>query len=239
MAENARRPGGVQHRANSPIFSKQVVQHIVPLIPGKDCQPIYLVGQRAHISHDDWIMGYDGDSSDSECESPTTEEQDGQSPSMPDFWLIVNIHQDRVKVYSHARSLSEEKEIGSEELGGKVEEHKQPEFLELHQTVVRKIGEVCRIVNQRMLLQDLHDSHVCNTLLVAESEEDIWKNDSVFRQRQNTTDDYNTEESYQAKDYLAATMQFIPGHFACDVVWSTVIHIHPRLKMGPNMGVSR
>lgn len=51
--------------------------------------------------------------------------------------------------------------------------------------------------------------------------------------------DYNTEESYQARDYLAATMQFIPGHFACDVVWSTVIHIHPRLKMGPNMGVSR
>lgn len=39
-----------------------------------------------------------------------------------------------------------------------------------------------------MLLQDLHDSHVCNTLLVAESEEDIWKNDSLFRQRQNTTD---------------------------------------------------
>lgn len=51
--------------------------------------------------------------------------------------------------------------------------------------------------------------------------------------------DYNTEESYQARDYLAATMQFIPGHFACDVVWSTIIHIHPRLKMGPNMGVSR
>lgn len=51
--------------------------------------------------------------------------------------------------------------------------------------------------------------------------------------------DYNTEESYQARDYLAATMQFIPGHFACDVVWSTIIHIHPRLKMGPNIGVSR
>ncbi|MED6247155.1 hypothetical protein ATANTOWER_032484 [Ataeniobius toweri] len=27
MAENARRPGGVQHRANGPIFSQQVVQH--------------------------------------------------------------------------------------------------------------------------------------------------------------------------------------------------------------------
>ncbi|XP_027882529.1 KICSTOR complex protein SZT2 isoform X2 [Xiphophorus couchianus] len=190
-------------------------------------------------SLDSDMQGYDGGSSDSESEGPIPDDQEGQSPSMPDFWLIVNIHQDRVTVYSHARSLSEEKEIDVEQLERKVDEHELPEFLQLHQTVVRRIGEVCRIVNQRMLLQDLHDSHVCNTLLVAESEEDIWKNDSLFRQRQNTTDDYNTEESYQARDYLAATMQFIPGHFACDVVWSTVIHIHPRLKMGPNMGVSR
>lgn len=51
--------------------------------------------------------------------------------------------------------------------------------------------------------------------------------------------DYNTDESYQARDYLAATMQFMTGHFACDVVWSTIIHVHPRLKMSPNMGVSR
>lgn len=55
----------------------------------------------------------------------------------------------------------------------------------------------------------------------------------------NPLSDYNTEESYQARDYLAATMQFIPGHFACNVVWRTIIHIHPRLKMGLNMGVSR
>lgn len=48
--------------------------------------------------------GYDGGSSDSECESPTLDEQECQSPLMPDFWLIVKIHQDRVKVYSHSRS---------------------------------------------------------------------------------------------------------------------------------------
>lgn len=29
---------------------------------------------------------------------------------------------------------------------------------------------------------------------------------------------------------LAATMQFMPGHFACDVVWRTSFVIHPRLK---------
>ncbi|XP_041790475.1 KICSTOR complex protein SZT2 isoform X2 [Chelmon rostratus] len=190
-------------------------------------------------SLDSDMQGYDGGSSDSECESPTLDEQECQSPLMPDFWLIVKIHQDRVKVYSHSRCFTEGKEVGAEELEKKEEDQELPEYLALHQMVVRKIGEICRIVNQRMLLQDLHDSHVCNSLLVAESEEDIWKNESLYRQRLNTSDDYNTEESYQARDYLAATMQFIPGHFACDVVWSTIIHIHPRLKMGPNMGVSR
>ncbi|XP_039985268.1 KICSTOR complex protein SZT2 isoform X7 [Xiphias gladius] len=189
-------------------------------------------------SLDSDMQGYDGGSSDSECESPTLDEQECQSPLMPDFWLIVKIHQDRVKVYSHSRCFTEGKEVSAEELEKK-EKKLEPEHLQLHQMVVRKIGEICRIVNQRMLLQDLHDRHVCNSLLVAESEEDIWKNESLYRQRLNTSDDYNTEESYQARDYLAATMQFIPGHFACDVVWSTIIHIHPRLKMGPNMGVSR
>ncbi|XP_070816667.1 KICSTOR complex protein SZT2 isoform X3 [Chaetodon trifascialis] len=190
-------------------------------------------------SLDSDMQGYDGGSSDSECESPTLDEQECQSPLMPDFWLIVKIHQDRVKVYSHSRSFTEGKDVGAEELEKKEEDQELPEYLELHQMVVRKIGEICRIVNQRMLLQDLHDSHVCNSLLVAESEEDIWKNESLYRQRLNTSDDYSTEESYQARDYLAATMQFIPGHFACDVVWNTIIHIHPRLKMGPNMGVCR
>lgn len=34
-------------------------------------------------------------------------------------------------------------------------------------------------------------------------------------------------------------MQFMPGHFACDAVWSTIIYVHSRLKMGPNMGCAR
>ncbi|XP_040040747.2 SZT2 subunit of KICSTOR complex isoform X2 [Gasterosteus aculeatus] len=193
-----------------------------------------LVSSQGSLDSD--MQGYDGGSSDSECESPTQDEQECQSPLMPDFWLIVKIHQDRVKVYSHSRCFTAGKDIGAED---PEKEEELPEHFHLHQMVVRRIGEICRIVNQRMLLQDLHDSHVCNSLLVAESEEDIWKNESLYKPRLNTSDDYSSEESYQARDYLAATMQFIPGHFACDVMWSTIIHIHPRLKMGPNMGVSR
>ncbi|XP_030063288.1 KICSTOR complex protein SZT2 isoform X2 [Microcaecilia unicolor] len=178
-------------------------------------------------------LGYDGGSSDSEYEEAIMSDQDHKCPLMPDFWLIIKIHHDRVEVYSHTRSVSASQGVGKGEAG---------ECLRLHQAVVRNINEMCRIVNQRLLLQDLHDSHVCNTLLVAESEEDIWKTETPYtsyRQRMAPSDDYSAEESFQPRDYLAATMQFMPGHFTCDVVWRTVIHIHPRLKMGPNMGVAR
>ncbi|KAM9324637.1 KICSTOR complex protein SZT2 [Gastrophryne carolinensis] len=184
----------------------------------------------SHGSMDSDHLGYDAGSSDSECEDALISEQDSRHPVMPNFWLIVKIHQDRVEVCTHAS-------VGTSHDVEELEESQR-----LHQLVVRKIGEICRVVNQRLLLQDLHDTHLCNTLLVGESEEDIWKSESpyaTYRQRMLPNEDYSGEESYQPRDYLAATMQFIPGHFACDMVWSTVIHIHPRLKMGPNMGVSR
>ncbi|XP_028589593.2 KICSTOR complex protein SZT2 isoform X5 [Podarcis muralis] len=181
-------------------------------------------------SMDSDLLGYDGGSSDSECEEAIMSDLEPKCPLMPDFWLIVKIHQDRVEVYSHTRSLSAVKATQNEE----------GECVHLHRTVVKKVGEICRLVNQRLLLQDLHDSHNCNSLLVAESEEDIWKSETPYTYRQRTgPDDYPGEESYQPHDYLAATMQFIPGHFACDAVWSTTIHVHSRLKMGPNMGVAR
>ncbi|XP_066481411.1 KICSTOR complex protein SZT2 isoform X2 [Tiliqua scincoides] len=178
----------------------------------------------------DLLLGYDGGSSDSECEEAVMNDLELKCPLMPDFWLIIKILQDRVEVYSHTRSLSAMKTALNEE----------GECVHLHRTVVKKVGEICRIVNQRLLLQDLHDSHICNSLLVAESEEDIWKSETPYTYRQRTgPDDYPGEESYQPRDYLAATMQFMPGHFACDAVWSTTIHVHSRLKMGPNMGVAR
>ncbi|XP_065596339.1 KICSTOR complex protein SZT2 isoform X2 [Cyrtonyx montezumae] len=181
-------------------------------------------------------LGYDGGSSDSEYDEALMSDQEPKCPLMPDFWLIIKIEQDRVEVYYHTR-LSVERAASAE-----IEEEQPGECQSLNQMVVKKISEICRVVNQRLLLQDLHDSHICNSLLVAESEEDIWKSETPYtsyRQRVMPTDDYSVEESYQPRDYLAATMQFMPGHFACDVVWSTLIHVHSRLKMGPNMGVSR
>ncbi|XP_047581362.1 KICSTOR complex protein SZT2 isoform X2 [Lutra lutra] len=196
-------------------------------------------------------LGYDGGSSGSDSEGPNetlgekapfmlrtppgpTPPQSSLSglpgPCLPDFWLIVRVLQDRVEVYAHAQSLIRED-------GGPGIECRH-----LQQLLVRRVGEICREVNQRLLLQDLHDSHVCNSLLVAESEEDLWRSETPFHSRQRAplpSDDYAADESCAPRGYLAATMQFVPGHFSCDVVWGTVIRVHSRLKMGPSMGVSR
>ncbi|XP_063092399.1 KICSTOR complex protein SZT2 isoform X2 [Cavia porcellus] len=196
-------------------------------------------------------LGYDGGSSGSDSEGPnetlgekatfTLRTPPGQAPPkpslsgfpgpcLPDFWLIVRVLQDRVEVYAHAQSLARED-------GGPGTECRH-----LQQLLVRRVAEICREVNQRLLLQDLHDSHSCNSLLVAESEEDLWRSETPFHSRQRAplpSDDYAADESCAPRGYLAATMQFVPGHFSCDVVWGTVIRVHSRLKMGPSMGVSR
>lgn len=49
------------------------------------------------------VLGYDGGSSDSECDGPTMDEPEIQSPLMPDFWLIIQIQKDRLEVFSHSR----------------------------------------------------------------------------------------------------------------------------------------
>ncbi|XP_032884732.1 KICSTOR complex protein SZT2 isoform X1 [Amblyraja radiata] len=225
-------------QTSSAVSLAESVQSIIPGSTGygkhRPSRVQSVVSSQGSLDSD--LLGYDGGSSDSECDGATMNEQDPRCPLMPEFWLIIRIHQDRVEVYSHTRNLIGIKDEST------VEKEEELEYLQLHRTVVKKIGEICRVVNQRLLLQDLHDSHVCNSLLVAESEEDIWKNETPYtsyRPRIIASDDYSADDTYQARDYLAATMQFIPGHFACEVVWKTIIHIHPRLKMGPNMGVAR
>lgn len=47
-----------------------------------------------------------------------------------------------------SRCLTVGKGSSTEELEKKVEDQELPEYLRLHQMVVRRIGEICRIVNQ-------------------------------------------------------------------------------------------
>ncbi|KAL7985176.1 hypothetical protein Chor_003746 [Crotalus horridus] len=84
--------------------------------------------------------GYDGGSSDSECEEALMSDLESRCPLIPAFWLIIKIHQDRVEVYSHTRYSAV-----------KATQNEEGECIQLHRAMVKKIGEICRVVNQIIL----------------------------------------------------------------------------------------
>ncbi|XP_078582766.1 KICSTOR complex protein SZT2-like isoform X1 [Branchiostoma floridae x Branchiostoma japonicum] len=147
-----------------------------------------------------------------------------EGPVLPNFWLIMKVSTDKVEMFCHARK-------------GNMDDHST-----LFETLGDKIRNSCKLVNQKMLLQDLHDTRTCNSLLVAEDDEDIWlKDDYGPGGGQIGVTAVSAVEDFAEKNkkYLAATMQYMPGYFACDCVWRVHFSIHQRLKTGPARGVSR
>ncbi|XP_070564104.1 KICSTOR complex protein SZT2-like isoform X4 [Ptychodera flava] len=183
----------------------------------------------SRVSLADEEEGYEGGASDSDMDGPmmSLTDIDRFKSLMPDFWLIMKIHEDKVDVNFHTRDVGDVDNLDTQE--------------GLYNRVRDAIRSTCRTVNQMMLLNDLHDTRMCNVLLVAESDEDAWKQDEPGLPRVKSDLDEFTMDIYQQKqDYLAATMEFKPGHFACECVWTTHIAVHPRLKTGPGrMGTSR
>lgn len=92
------------------------------------------------------MQGYDGGSSDSECESATMDEQESRSPLMPEFWLIVKIHQDRVKVFSHSRSGIPQKILLLKHVGIHGNSTGLPQTLRPNIRIVLTISPFCDIV---------------------------------------------------------------------------------------------
>ena len=52
-----------------------------------------------------------------------------------------------------------------------------------------------------------------------------------------TTPDLD-DHDHGGDDYLAATLDFNPGHFACDLVLTTELPVHSRLKPSHRPGVA-
>jgi hypothetical protein len=48
-------------------------------------------------------------------------------------------------------------------------------YRNIQRSAVASIKRLCKVVNQTMLLQNLHDTRMCDQLLEQEASEDIWK----------------------------------------------------------------
>ncbi|XP_076357146.1 KICSTOR complex protein SZT2-like isoform X4 [Tachypleus tridentatus] len=88
-----------------------------------------------------------------------------------------------------------------------------------------------------LLLQDLHESRMCNQLLVPEASEDIWKQGGFLSSGHSMLGE-DEHDAPEQQSYLEATiMKFMPGTFDCGVVWETLFTLRPRLNTGPGHSV--
>ncbi|RZF32788.1 hypothetical protein LSTR_LSTR011434 [Laodelphax striatellus] len=125
---------------------------------------------------------------------------------LPNFWLIMKVDKESVSTYFHCRFLE-------------LETQKVKLYSLIQRSIVKNISQVCKIVNQTMLLQNLHNTRLCNPLLEPETtEDDSWTSSPKIKLQVGGNETDNG---------------FPEGMFACNVVWKTHFALHPRLKTGP------
>ena len=125
----------------------------------------------------------------------------------PNYWLVMDVSAERLELYFQYRDG----------------EMAHIPWRQAQKHVMDEVDAAVKRVNQMMLLDNLHETRCCNSLL----EED--DPDNMF----NAFDD-NT-------DTLAANLEgrYAPGYFACGVVWETRFQLHPRLTVGPDAASSK
>uniref|UniRef100_A0A0N7ZXW0 Protein SZT2 n=1 Tax=Daphnia magna TaxID=35525 RepID=A0A0N7ZXW0_9CRUS len=168
--------------------------------------------------------GYEGGSSNSEDEFEWLKELDMEKPKMPPFWLVLKVNEEAVVTYFHCRfELARPEEI--------------QQWKQIHEDLINSITALGKLINQQMLLKDLHDTRSCNGLLEPETNDDIWHQDDLAHIKPTchriNSDHLHTYGSQEQPGYLEATLKLQPGSFQCRQVWETHFPLHPRLKTGP------
>ena len=176
-----------------------------------------------HCSQPSWFgSGYEGEESDSGDEYEFRNSLQEAYSQLPNFWLIVNFSNACATVYFHRRSST------------RVLSAVKMEHARIFDLVTSNLQKSCKAVNQTLLLKQLQNSLWCHPLLVEESPEDIWrKNDysNVYQHTDSVEDHivYDVPMASSSSDYLAANMNFPPGHFECKCVLEQFIFLHHRI----------
>lgn len=98
-------------------------------------------------------------------------------------------------------------------------------YSQIQKMLLAQIKAICRRVNQYLLLQNLHDTRMCDPLLEPESSEDY---------------NWRGETSGESGSLFQSHSSASPGMFRCPVIWEEPFNLHPRLKTGPGRsGLSR
>ena len=196
------------------------------LSPGSGSSP-------RQYSQTSWLgSGYEGEESDCGEELDYRNSLQEAYSQLPNFWLIVKIESDCALIYFHRRSSA------------KVLPAVEKRHLDIFELVAANLERSCVAVNQTLLLKKLHDSRWCHPLLVEEPPEEIWRNVDYSRicyqsdavEDQASDDIGGTLRASSSSDYLAAIMDFPPGHFECKCVHNQYIALHHRITVSKSSG---
>ena len=69
--------------------------------------------------------------------------------NVPPFWLVLKVNEDAVVTYFHCRyELARPEEL--------------LQWRQIHEDLLNSITALGKLINQQMLLKDLHDTKLCN-----------------------------------------------------------------------------
>ncbi|KAK5639276.1 hypothetical protein RI129_011768 [Pyrocoelia pectoralis] len=171
--------------------------------------------------------GYDEDISEDEEDYSWLMRMDKKRKDLPNFWLIMCVDKELVKIYFHCRFL----ELPTTHVGV---------YLQVQRSVCDAIRDLCKRVNQSLLLQALNDTRNCHLLLEPDDDFKEWHNNastpiltgnSSFS-RLKSMDEASDESDPFPVPLIEASFKFSVGFFSCPVVWQTQFVLHPRLKAG-------
>ncbi|RZC33025.1 SZT2-like, partial [Asbolus verrucosus] len=181
--------------------------------------------------------GYDEDVSNDDEDYEWLQHLNMKRQNLPNFWLITQVEQETVTIYFHCRFL----ELTTIHVNA---------YLEVQRIISDEIRELCKKVNQSLLLQSLDETRICDALLEPDDNPKDWhgnmcsspmsRNSSYLRLRSMEETNDESEIMTSSVALSEASLNFKPGYFKCPVVWQTHFVLHPRLKTGPGKsGLSR
>ncbi|XP_008200755.1 KICSTOR complex protein SZT2 isoform X3 [Tribolium castaneum] len=181
--------------------------------------------------------GYDEDVSNDDDDYEWLHHLNMKRTNLPNFWLVTKVEQETVTIYFHCRFL----ELAATQVLN---------YLEVQRMLSDEIRELCKKVNQSLLLQSLYETRICDSLLEPDDNPKDWpasicsspisRNSSYHRLRSMDETSDESEIMTSSVTLSEASLNFKPGYFKCPVVWKTHFVLHPRLKTGPGKsGLSR
>ncbi|CAG9759252.1 unnamed protein product [Ceutorhynchus assimilis] len=169
--------------------------------------------------------GYDEDVSEDDEDCDWLMTLNNKRAHLPNFWLILRPDQDLVHMYFHCRFI----ELNSPHV---------EVYTDVERTVCDTIGDLCKQVNQLLLLHSLYESKSCDSLLEPDDSHShidtpSARNYSYNKEIKGYDNEINDDsEAIFSRSMSEASLNLKPGYFSCPVVWEKLFVLHPRLKTG-------